>query len=427
MEFALEFIINLVYVRCFICIGDSLLALERRHHKFENIVWIALTFLTSVACVYAGTGIQLVSHVLCVMVILSFFFKEKKKILVGVYIGTVAILLLFLTLFKTVISELIKYLQFSEMKDMTRLIANIVMFLLVWAIGKYYKNKYPIGLKNIGIRYLFFLAFIVLGNALILMLFTDVVHEAEVSRKWVLIIVYIGVVIGILMQIILLINAIITRNVYKENEVLAKQYLDAQNEHYLYLEKREYETKSFRHDIRNHLIVLENCIKNKEYIEAEQYLGTLNEKVDSFSNHISVNNGIADAILNKFYWEAKEEGIELLVKGYFPPEYSLPAFEMCTILSNLLSNAILAESQCEGQQVLVEIKHTKDYVWIRVENEFNHELQREDGVLKTTKSDSLNHGFGLCNIKDCVERMDGEILFSTNDGLFRVTVRLENK
>ena len=328
---------------------------------------------------------------------------------------------------RIVISEVSIYFQFHEIEYVNGAISIIIMALLILILGKYYQTKYPNGMKSIGIKQLLLLAIILLIDGSILFLFGKIINTAEVSRKWLLIVAYLGVVIGILIQIVLLINALITRNVYKENEALAKQYLEGQKEHYLYLEKREYETKRFRHDIKNHLMVLENCIVNGEYVEAEQYLNALNERVNTFGSHISVNNGIADAILNKFYLDAQEKGIELKVKGHFPLECNISAFDMCTVLSNLLSNAILAESQCGGKQVVVDIRYTTEKVSLLVENNFNHELQRQDGELKTTKPDGLNHGFGLRNVRACVEKAGGDVLITTKNNRFKVMVHMKNE
>ena len=218
-----------------------------------------------------------------------------------------------------------------------------------------------------------------------------------------------------------------TRNVHKENEKLAKQFLESQNEHYQYLEKREHETKKFRHDIKNHLILLENLINNQKYDEAEAYLQTINEKVSTFSNQVSVNNGIADAILNRFYIEAQEKGIALKVSGHFPMDCYITAYDICTILSNLLSNAILAETESKGKEVLVNIKYTDDKVLLTVENNYAHELDEVDGVFKTTKKDSLGHGYGLSNVKECVEKNGGNISISTENQRFKVMIMMLNE
>lgn len=42
----------------------------------------------------------------------------------------------------------------------------------------------------------------------------------------------------------------------------------------------------------------------------------------------------------------------------------------------------------------------------------------------TTKQDKTHHGFGLSNVRDAVERHDGELLITQND-LFTVEMTLK--
>ena len=238
---------------------------------------------------------------------------------------------------------------------------------------------------------------------------------------------YVFVVTGILTQIILLLNAISTQNVYRENEALAKKYLDNQKEHYLYLEKREFETKKFRHDIRNHMFLLQSMMEKKDYENAEHYLSTLNERVNTFGNSISVNNGIADAVLNKFYHDAFEKEITLKVNGHLPLDCYVSAFDMCTILSNLLSNAIDAEYEFGGHEVDLDIRYSDTEIFLVIENDYVHELQAKEGLFKTTKQDDFEHGLGLSNVRDCVEKNEGHLLITTDNHRFKVMISLRNE
>lgn len=428
MEFALEFSINLTYVWCFIEVGQLFFDFKRKKYKYEKWILVVLVLFTTVIFTYVDVWLEFLCHIMCVMVTLSVFFEQSKKALLGLYLGVTGLMTMIPLMFEMIMLEIQEYVPIVMHSKVIDLFSCIITWLLIMVTGRYFKKRYSRSLKGIGVRYLFFFAIILLMDAFVVCILGDfILNNVQVTRKWIVIILYIGIVIGILIQIVLLINALITRNVYRDNEILAKQYLDSQQEHYSYLEKREYETKKFRHDIKNHLLVLESCIENQEYGEALKYIDTLNDRVNEYSNHISVNNNIADAILNKFYFEAKEQEIELRVKGHFPLECNIAPFDICTILSNLLSNAILAEKQCGGKSVQVEIRYTPEEVILLVKNDYRHKLQGENGVLKTTKSDSTNHGFGLENVKSCVEKAGGYISITTKDNQFKVMLSLKNK
>lgn len=428
MEFALEFSVDLIYVWCFIEVGQLFFNFKRRSYKYEK--WIFIGFITLTAFVISYTDVfwQGLCHLLCVISILYICFEQSKKQLFGLYVGVSAIMIMLPLMFEMMMLVAFEFIDIEIHSKVIDVLSCIITWIVIVSTGRYFKRRYPNGLKGIGSRYLFFFAMILLLDAIVVGILGDfITNNIQAARKWILIIIYIGVVVGILIQIVLLINALITRNVYRDNEILAKQYLDSQQDHYSYLEKREYETKRFRHDIKNHLLVLEHCIEQQEYEDALRYIEALNDKVNAFSNHISVNNNFADAILNKFYFEAKEQEIELEVKGHFPLECSIAAFDICTILSNLLSNAILAEKQCGGKVIQVEIRYTTEDVIMLVENDYGHDLQEENGEFRSTKLDSANHGFGLKNVKLCVEKAGGYISITTKDHRFKVMLSLKNK
>lgn len=428
MTFILQFFINLVYFCCFLCVGQIYFEFKRRQWKYQKILMIMIVFISTILWEFLESGGKGLVHAISIVSVLLLYFKENWKNIIAFYFGNMVVLSILSMLLEVISSGIMGYLKINMVENQMVLLDYMILFIFIWIVGKYFTKKYPGEIKNIGLWYwLFFITILFFDSLIVVVLGDFIINTLEASRKYLAIISYWCVVIGLLIQLVLLINTLVTRNVHKENEKLAKQFLEKQNEHYQYLEKREYETKKFRHDIKNHLILLENFMSTKKFEEAQEYLSTINEKVSSFSNQISVNNGIADAILNRFYTEAKEKGITLKVSGHFPMECYITAYDICTILSNLLSNAILAETETEGNEVLMNIKYTDNKVLLTVENDYANELNEVDGVFKTTKQDSLGHGYGLSNVKECVEKNGGYLSISTENHRFKVMIMMLNE
>lgn len=427
MDYVIEYVSNLLYVVCFIAIGELFLGFHRYHRKYEHLILLVIMLVPTILWFELGIFEKLVIHVLSIALILWVYFKEKKRVLLLFYLGAVPLLGMLSSMFEMVVSECLNFMGMSLYEDAGKIIAQVLLVLYIVLFGVYFKKKHNRNLKDIGFKYfLLFSVLLFIDSGIVLLFGSFVMNELQVSRKGVFVVLYIGVVCGILLQIVLLINALLTRNVYKENEKLAKQFLEIQKEHYLYLEKREEETKKFRHDIRNHLLVLGDHVKKHDYEGAEEYLNSLNEKVGEFGNKISINNGIADAVINKFYEEAHEKKIHLEVNGRFPEICSISGFDICTILSNLLSNAILAESQYGGDSVLLDISYTDEELFIIIENDYAHELKIENGIYKTTKSDSAGHGYGMKNIKESVKKNEGHLVINKDDNRFKVMISMRN-
>ena len=427
MEFILETINTIIYFECVKSIGELYLNYKSKQLGNEKLFLVIIGIIVAGIMLYSDIGIDSIVHVIGILIVEYLCFQESKKRLVGLYIGTTAVLSMLFMLFNIVSTEVILFFNITNGYDITKVVSSFGVFLCIRLIGKYYK-KYENGLKNIDIKYwVLFMIVLFIDSEVMVVIGDFILNTVQVQRRYVAIISYCCVVIGLLIQLVLLINTLVTRNVHKENEKLAKQFLESQNEHYQYLEKREHETKKFRHDIKNHLLLLENLMSIGKFEDAEEYLLTINEKVSLFSNQISVNNGIADAILNRFYTEAQEIGITLKVSGHFPMECYITAYDICTIFSNMLSNAIRAESETEGRDVLVHIKYIENKVLLTVENDYVNELNEVDGIFKTTKEDSIGHGYGLSNVRECVEKNGGYISISTQNYRFKAMVMMINE
>jgi len=429
MGYFVEFISNFLYVSCYITIGQYLMGFKRRYKKYEKIVLLVAVLITTISWFYLGIGERIIIHALSIFIVMSIYFNERKLMLIIFYLGVFPMLSMLSTMFEMAVVESVLYINLAINEDVGKIISQFILYIYVAVIGRYFKKKHGRGLKDIGNMYLVIFAIVLFFNALIIVLLGDFVKtDLQTTRKGLFIVLYVGIVLGILIQLALLINTLLTRNIYKENEKLAKQFLERQKEHYLYLEKREHETKKFRHDIRSHLLILNNYFEKEDYNNARMYLDTLNDKVDTLGNKISVNNGIADAILNKFYEEAKEKEIELKVTGHFPMECFISAYDICTVLSNLLSNAIQAESQCEGNCVTLDIRYRDmDVIYMIIENDYNHELKGINGTFETSKPDAINHGFGLKNVEECIKANQGHMTIKTENNRFKVMLSMRNE
>ena len=184
-----------------------------------------------------------------------------------------------------------------------------ITFLGIVAYAMHYKLQCYI--RKIPIRYYIIFIGLATGNGILLGEFGDVIEKGNMK----ICIAYIFIVLGVFLELALLLILAATREVYKEKDLLNQKYLKWQEEHYTYLEQRETATKKFRHDMRNHIYILQHLLKQEKLEEAKQYADELEEHFASVGTTISVNHGIVDAILNKYAAKCQEKKIGLVVKG----------------------------------------------------------------------------------------------------------------
>ena len=206
---------------------------------------------------------------------------------------------------------------------------------------------------------------------------------------------------------------------------MAKNYLDAQKQYYELLRDKDLQTRKFRHDIRSHLATMQILCEKGNYEGIKEYLDNINGIVDNMANSFSVGHEIIDAMLNQYAYQANKEGIEMKVSGRIPNNLNISTFDLCTIFSNLLQNAIEAASKCKSGKIYVLCQHYKGNLLLTIQNDFEKKPESVGGRFKTSKLDEQNHGFGMMNVKECVERNGGIFYTEIVDKYFKAVVLLD--
>lgn len=307
----------------------------------------------------------------------------------------------------------------------SNLVASILSLVLIYVVGRIYrKNGAPL-LKNIGVTNIIGFIILLAIDTMVVTIITIMNTELEVVRyKNLYLLAVVFVIIGIFIQLASVILLFTQRNVYKEKEELTDKYLNEQKNHYEYLENREMETKKFRHDLKSHMEMISSLAKERQYDRMNAYLEQMNIRIDDFGNVVTVQNGIVDAIINQYYARAKECGVSMAVKGRFPVDCTIDAFDLCTIFSNVLSNALEAARETEEKHISVECAYTDMVIMIIVSNSYKSDAT--GGLLRTRKSDLDYHGYGLENIKDSVRKYKGDWDIETKDDIFTIKILFEH-
>ena len=96
------------------------------------------------------------------------------------------------------------------------------------------------------------------------------------------------------------------------------------------------------------------------------------------------------------------------------------------MLSNLLDNAIEASSQNnEGEgRITLQILSLNNVFKLKIENTYLIEPDKRGKHFVSNKEDKELHGWGIENVKEVVNRYDGEIDIKYGNGIFLVIIIL---
>lgn len=179
--------------------------------------------------------------------------------------------------------------------------------------------------------------------------------------------------------------------------------------------KARYEkTKSFRHDIKNHIAVLKRLLQRGQLEQALDYIGDMAEITEELSFPCSTNNPVVDILVGNKLGIAKNRGIDVYCSLLLPYPCGLRDMDVCVILSNALDNGIHAcENMDENADKYIRVtgRAQGDFVFMEIENSF-----QGTGMFKK--------GIGLSNIKAVTEKYHGAMSVKTQGTVFVLNVLL---
>lgn len=181
------------------------------------------------------------------------------------------------------------------------------------------------------------------------------------------------------------------------------------------------------HDFHNHIGALRQLLARKEYAEAVQYLDALQEPVREMADTVWTGDATADYLINSKAAAAAGYGVQMQAQVEYPQHTNIRSADLCAILGNLLDNALEAAKQVtapEQRVVRLTIRRINQMLVIKVENSFADAPVQENGELKTTKTESGLHGWGLKSARTAAEKYDGMIQTGCEENMFRAVATL---
>ena len=172
-------------------------------------------------------------------------------------------------------------------------------------------------------------------------------------------------------------------------------------------------TRAFRHDIKNHLSVLDNLLSTGQASEAKEYLEKLKHKTAELSFPYQTGNPIVDVLLGEKLKLADLRGIGTEVSVVWPKNCGIDDFDLCVIFANALDNALEACLDIRDEQKRISVRGERqgDYYMLEFDN--------------TCAADAaVTAGTGLSNIRAVAEKYHGAVMMENENLHFRLNVLL---
>ena len=394
--------------------------MERREnqHKIVYAVGVVLTgILTNISSAMLPLTFLNIIAITAIQIAYSFLYKGSIKAhillpILNITIETITemvILLLLSILFDTNISAIIA-------AGTMRMTGVILSKLLLYIVIKYICFRFKREAVGADISYWILFAVLFGITTLTLYAFCKMLEENPSAY-----IRNLAMVSALGLSIATVIILWLYENTFKQKSLIAQKQLTEvqlkeQIKHYNDITAAQAQTRKLKHDLSNHIISIKSYVEDGKKDECLQYLDSLTDYANINSDIIDTGNSVIDAILTAKRNLAREKDIDFSADIQIPENLKINSSDCCVIFGNALDNAIEACDKVQGDKYInVSLIYQNGSLMCKIANSMS---EAKNPLLKTTKADKINHGIGLKNIREMLNKYSSMLRVEQNAGEF---------
>lgn len=199
----------------------------------------------------------------------------------------------------------------------------------------------------------------------------------------------------------------------------ASQLAGLREVYYQGLRQQESQVRQLRHDLRNHLTVMQGLLKKGDAQGAGGYLEQMAGSPALRGSRRFCDNEIANVVLSAKSEAMEQVGITADLAVSLPKKLPIADTDLASLLGNALDNAIEGVQNAAVKKITLRCRVDKGLLMLCLENPVSREVNPD---LSTTKADKSSHGFGIPGMREIAERYGGTLNASVKDGKFELVV-----
>lgn len=211
--------------------------------------------------------------------------------------------------------------------------------------------------------------------------------------------------------------------VQKKDTEYLNQFLSMQGAQYQQLLRAVEESSRTRHDFRQHLIVISEFIRQKEYDRLEKYVHKYMENVCTEVKLYSYS-AVVNSVVSYYRSVCDRKNIRTDFSISLPKQLRISDQDLCILLGNLLENAIEGAGNMAEPYIRLKIRQTASNILaVKVENPCQDVRKTEGGRFLSGKRERV--GQGLESVHIIAEKYQGMMKILTEQNIFTVKVLLQ--
>ena len=179
--------------------------------------------------------------------------------------------------------------------------------------------------------------------------------------------------------------------------------------HVAHIEEIYDRMRGLRHDLGNHLTVIERLAEDGKTVELADYVRELGDNISSLQPRVKTGNAVTDVVLSETADRCEKEGIAFESSFAYPEGLDINPFDMSVVLTNALQNAVEASSSVSAPKVMIRSLQKERVFIINIRNIVPGRVPVMDNGLPETSKHESGHGYGLKNIRSIAAKYRGDI------------------
>lgn len=209
----------------------------------------------------------------------------------------------------------------------------------------------------------------------------------------------------------------------EKNHRLAMQNLQYEN-----LQDKIADARRAKHDVRHHISLMQEYVRNREYDELEKYLNSYQQSLPDDTLINFCENKAVNAIMLYFAQMAKNKDIDYDVKAVIPEKIAVDETDLSVLFGNLIENAVdaVGKEKSDDRKIVIRAVTDEYTLCLGIDNTFTGNVKKDvNGVLFSSKH--IGFGIGVESVKSIAEKYGGAYRSEIKDGMFMSSVMLNLK
>lgn len=430
-------------VECIIITGFTTLVLGYKNPRHKYLKYIIYTLAVFIDCIFLVNYLPpkiaetfpgilqiLISFIYALLFLRGTVFLKCYISFISnymIFLINIPVMLIFSGILNSSVHTTI-YMQ-GFIRIVILVLTKVLYFLLTFVFYKWYKHN----LKHADFRLNNFEWFSMLLLSAISFAIGLYIFQTNINQ-------FKPIVITVSSLAALAINALVlhcllrsAQNRYKAEEIkfyqLENQAMKTNLDNYI---KQEAEISKIKHDMENVALTTTTLLQEHDYAKLEKHFSQIiNDLQVTDILHTDIKNVYLNAIIQQKYTKCKSKiknvNFTCAADETFRKNEeiaNIDIIDLCTIIANLLDNAIEAYTECNDYDIRINLDYINNSYRIEISNTIKGSVLSGNKTLKTSKSDTKNHGIGIKSVKSRAEKYNGKTEFTEENGQFVARVWL---